>query len=175
MNEQTRYRVTGSLFLLAVAIVCLPMLFDGNGVPAVSLEPLSTTSTLPDVRPLGEVAPRSDFVARVDALRRTVDDEGFHRETHTLFGEPVLGGTVSATDVWAVQVASFAEHDNALGFRTELRDDGYEAFLSTIKNGNSIRYRVAVGPLLDLTEAEMLQQELSGEYEVEARLMAFSN
>ena len=40
---------------------------------------------------------------------------------------------------------------------------------------NAIRYRVAVGPLLDLTDAELLQQELSGQYEVEARLMAFSN
>ena len=175
MNEQTRYRVTGSLFLLAVAIVCLPMLFDGDGLPSVSLEPLSSSLPLPEVQPFSEVAPQSDFVARVDALRRAVDEEGFHRETHTLFGEPVLGGTVSATDVWAVQVASFAERDNALSFRSQLRDDGYEAFLSTIKNGNAIRYRVAVGPLLDLTEAETLQQELSGQYEVEARLMAFSN
>lgn len=175
MNEQTRYRVTGSLFLLAVAIVCLPMLFDGDGLPSVSLEPLSSSLSLPEVQPFSEVTPQSDFVARVDALRRTVDEEGFHRETHTLFGEPVLGGTVSATDVWAVQVASFAEHDNALSFRSQLRDDGYEAFLSTIKNGNAIRYRVAVGPLLDLTEAEILQQQLSGQYEVEARLMAFAN
>ncbi len=175
MNEQTRYRVTGSLFLLAVAVVCLPMLFDGNGLPSVSLEPMSSAVSLPDVRPYREVAPQSDFIARVDALRREVDDDGFHRGSNTLFGEPVLGGVASATDVWAIQVASFAEHDNALSFRSELRDDGYEAFLSTIKNGNAIRYRVAVGPLLDLTEAEMLQQELSGQYEVAARLMAFSH
>ena len=175
MNEQIRYRVTGSLFLLAVAIVGLPMLFDGDGLPSVSLEPMSSTSPLPEVQRLSEVAPRSDFVARVDLLRQSVDEEGFHRETQTLFGEPVLSETVRATDVWAIQVASFANKDKAVTFRTVLRDDGYEAFQSTIKNGNATRYRVAVGPLLDFAEAETLQHELSGQYEVEARLMAFTN
>ncbi|MCZ6856198.1 MAG: SPOR domain-containing protein, partial [Gammaproteobacteria bacterium] len=104
-----------------------------------------------------------------------VVEEGFHRETHTLLGDPVLSENVRSTDVWAIKVASFAHKDKAVSFRTELRDDGYEAFQSTIKNGNITRYRVAVGPLLDFAEAETLQQELSGQYEVEARLMAFTN
>ena len=41
MNEQTRYRVTGAVFLLAVAIILLPMVFDGRGVPVEPLPDLT--------------------------------------------------------------------------------------------------------------------------------------
>ena len=40
MDQQTRYRVTGSLFLVALAIICLPMLFDGEGLVSIELDPL---------------------------------------------------------------------------------------------------------------------------------------
>ena len=83
MNEQTRYRVTGSLFLLAVAVITLPMLFDGDGVPGVDLDPIDSDFTPPKVAKLDDVAPASDFKERVVELREQVDDDGFHRDTQT--------------------------------------------------------------------------------------------
>lgn len=175
MREETRYRVTGSLFLLALAVICLPMLFDGAGLPAETLPPLDFAGTLPEPDIPAAPAPESDFVERVETLREQVDEEGFLEDSGTRFGEPVLTDAAADTDVWAVQVASFAETDNAENFRSRLRGDGYEAFLSTVKTDGQVLSRVAVGPLLDRQEADSLQRELSARYDTQARLMAFSN
>ena len=175
MKEQTRYRVTGSLFLLALAVICLPMLLDGSGLPARELAPVVIEEPMPEITPLPEEPPQTDFIARVDELRKQVDDDGFHRETGTRFGEPVLEPLAQDTSVWAVQVASFAEPDNAQEFRTQLREDGYEAFISTARANGSVRSRVAVGPLLNRQQAQSLQGELSARYRVQAQLMAFAN
>lgn len=175
MKEETRYRVTGSLFLLALAVICLPMLLDGAGLPARELPPLPMAERLPEVRPVAPPAPESDFVARVDKLREQVDDDGFVAQSGTRFGEPVLVPAGARTDTWAVQVASFAAGANAEDFRTRLRADGYEAFISTAKADGKVLSRVAVGPLLDRERAQRLQQELSARYAVQAQLMDFSN
>ena len=175
MDEQTRYRVTGSLFLLALAIICLPMLFDGEGMASIELDPMEPPPPAPRVTPMEQVAPASDFIARVDELRGQVDDDGFLVESGTLFGEPVLSDATDDASAWAVQVASFVKQENARKFRAQLREQGYEAFISTAKTNGSIHYRVAVGPLLNIADADELQVELSQMNEVEARIMAFSN
>ncbi len=190
MKEQTRYRVTGSLFLLALAVICLPMLFDGAGLPARELPDLPeweapAAEQIP-ARPMDESVPgtvpgrsrqipESDVVARVEKLRAQVDEEGFLTQTGTRFGEPVLTAAKRDTEVWAVQVASFRQAGNAEDFRTRLREDGYEAFISTAKADEQVLSRVAVGPLLDRERAERLRGELSARYDVQARLVAFSN
>jgi cell division septation protein DedD len=90
-------------------------------------------------------------------------------------GETVLTVPDAETRIWAVQVASFKDVDRALKLRDELRELGYEAFLSTLKLGDERLNRVAVGPLLSESDAQALQQTLSEELEQQAALMAFSN
>lgn len=195
MKEETRYRVTGSLFLLALAVICLPMLLDGAGVPARELPdvelpaPPAGTTAVPgaaasepaEAPPLPEgpgagasPSARSDLVARIEALREQVDPEGYMPDG-TRFGEPVLSPEQADTEVWAIQVASFARGGNAEGFRDRLRQDGYEAFISTVKADDQVLRRVAVGPMLDRERADSLRGELSTRYDVQARLMQFSN
>ena len=76
--------------------------------------------------------------------------------------------------MWAIQVASFANVDNARVLRDRLRADGYEAFLSSLQTDAGIATRVAVGPVQNRDEAQALKQALSERYRVTARLMAFS-
>lgn len=175
MDEQTRYRVTGSLLLVAVAIIFLPMLFDGEGLASIEIEPMSSPMDPPRVVPMADVAPASDFIARVDDFRHSVDPDGFLVESGTRFGEPVLSEPGTSTSAWAVQLASFADQDNARKLRSRLREDGYEAFISTVRDGAQVRNRVAVGPLLNEIDALELQRELTQVYELDALLMAFSN
>ena len=174
MDEQTRYRVTGSLFLLALAIICLPMLFDGEGIPSVELEALPPPAPAPEVEPLEGIAPASDYVERIQELREQVDESGFDVETGTRFGEPVLSDPEPATAAWAVQVASFADQENARNFRAQLREQGFEAFISTTNTNDELRHRVAVGPVLNESDAQALRAQLSELLDLEARLMAFS-
>jgi len=178
LKEDTRYRVTGSLFLLALAVIFLPMLFDGAGLPKVELEPVEPVPVrdieVPATPVEAPVAAVPDLVPQVEALSNAIDAEGFDADTGTRLGEPILSDAEATTAAWAVQVASFADVENARVFRARLREDGYEAFLSTLRSGDELRTRVAVGPLLSRDEATRLQTELSSRYRVTARLMAFS-
>ncbi len=176
MSEQSRYRITGSLFLLALAVIFLPMLFDGDGVPNVTVEPLETNFVPEAVQRFDDAVPASDFAREVAELRREVDEQGYHRETGTRIGEPVLGAATDGTEAWAVQLASFTESDRAVQLRERLRADGFEAFLSSYRPpGGEALTRVAVGPYLDLARAETLQRELSERYSVEAVIKSFGS
>ncbi len=175
MDELMRYRVTGALFLFALAVIVLPMIFDGDGIPKVQVDPIDQALEIPVVPKLADVAPPSDYAEKAQTLRDRVDSEGYDTRHGTRFGEPVLTLPVEDTNVWAVQSGSFADRDNAAQFRDTLRQSGYEAFLSTVKTEQGLRHRVAVGPLLDAEEAEMLRKQISEQYATEAQLMAFSS
>jgi len=177
MDEQTRYRVTGSLFLLAVVVILFPMLFDGAGLETVHIEPLDVPKTSPDVARRSEKAPESDLIARAAALSEEMDDEGFQNDAAgTRIGEPVLTEADEDTRVWAVQVASFGEEENALKLRDELRNLEFEAFISTVRQNDAVLRRVAVGPLLDRNAADGLRDELSDVLALEdVRVVAFAN
>ena len=176
MQERTRYRVTGTLFLLALAAIFAPMLFDGEGAESLVLPDVPIregTQPTRDTRPgFDEVVPQTDVVARVQEFRAEIDDEGFDTAHGTRFGEPILTPLTDDSDVYAVQVASFGELSNAEAFREALRGAGFEAFVSTGKlAAGSLVYRVAVGPLLSRTDAATMQMSISEQFDVEARIM----
>lgn len=176
MDEQTRYRVTGSLFLLAVAVIVFPMLFDGAGLETVQIERLDVPKTVPDVARREDIAPASDLIPRATELAAEVDDEGFQPGAEgTRIGQPVLSEADESTQVWAVQVASFENEENALNLRDRLRAEDFEAFISTARQNDLTHSRVAVGPLLDRSEADALRDRLSASLSLEARVVAFSN
>jgi len=175
MDEQSRYRATGSLFLLAVAVICLPMLLDGEGMAPLAIAPLSVPQVLPEVAALDEVAPTSDLPSRVSELKAQVDDTGFYTDSGARAGEPVLTVPDSETRIWAVQVASFKDAESAVKLREQLRLEGYEAFLSTLRRDDEVLHRVAVGPLLSETDAQQMRDALTLIVEQPARLMAFTN
>ena len=182
MNERTRYRVTGSLFLIAVAVIGLPMIFDGAGTEVSSPPPIPAVSIsrgTPAAQALAEfddVVPVSDVVERVETLRAEVDEDGFDTTHETRFGEPILTQPDEQTRVWAIQAASFANKDNALAFQQRLRDAGYEAFTSSIRGARSGEelVRVAVGPLLNANEAQTIQAQIENRFNLEAALVEMS-
>ncbi len=173
MKERTRYRVSGAVFLIALAVIFLPMLFDGAGVPDEAIPPMPTPSAETVRTPAyDEIVPATDVVARVQALAAEVDEDGFEAQTQTRFGEPVLSAPESDTSVWAVQAGSFAQEDNARQFRQALREAGYEAFISARKDAGRVIYRVAVGPLLVRTDADDMAAAIASAFDVEPRVQA---
>ncbi len=175
MNERTRYRVTGSAFLIALAVIFLPMLFDGAGAPMheIPVQP-QYTEPPPALPSFEDVVPTTDVVTRVESLREEVDDDGYSTDTDTRFGEPVLKRPGASTTVWAVQAASFANLENARAFREDLREAGFEAFISTVKDTSSNSgemHRVAVGPLLSNVDAAEIQAAVGDKFNVDPTLM----
>ncbi len=172
MQERTRYRVTGSLFLLALAVIFLPMLFDGAGQPAPVAPPASTSEPVPELPEFEDIVPTSDVVERTSALAAEVDEEGFSTETGTRIGEPVLETPGADATVWAVQAAAFASVDNARSFRERLREGGYEAYVSSVRtDDDEIMHRVAVGPYLSVADANAAQDAIASAYAVNPRVV----
>ena len=179
LTEQTRHRITGAVFVVAVAAIVLPMLFDEEPPPLDQPYPAAPqdlavqpdTSAPPDMTELATAAERL-----VDA----VDADGFATDTGTRLGEPVLlpeqpaQGSASAPDAtslepaWAVQVGSFSEPANAEAQRERLRADGYAALISTVRSGSGESTRVAVGPIISRDDAAKLEQELERRYKLDA-------
>lgn len=160
MNEVTRYRVIGSLFLLAVAAIFFPMIFDS---PDPSLREITSgtserdpeanaeqtaSSKIADPRDdveemitemqqqqaaLDQAFDDSDMRSQVQKMRDQVDTDGYWADNGTRFGEPILAPIRADTTVFAVQLATFDEQSNARNLRQQVRQDGDEAFISQYK------------------------------------------
>ncbi|MCP5093802.1 MAG: hypothetical protein GY949_23105 [Gammaproteobacteria bacterium] len=69
--------------------------------------------------------------------------------------------TVSTTGMWAVQLGSFSNKENAEKLAADLRKQGYAAFLSQLATGTGPLHRVRIGPQKDRESAEAMANRLS--------------
>jgi DedD protein len=195
MTERTRYRVTGSVFLVAVAFIVLPMIFDGSGLPPVEVPSIDPRESALEARrmPREQAVVAPAVLSEAAALRESVDDDGY-MDGAARIGEPVLQaergrpqqaaaavveeGAIAEErshdeSAWAVQLASFSDRANAVALRDRLRADGYEAMLSNTRHGSVTSTRVAIGPILSRDAAVQLQHELSQRYQLAPIVVAF--
>ena len=111
-SEANRNRVVGSIFLISLAVIVLPMIFDGDGLARPDLPPMSADFEAPAEREITPPPPIPEIVEeQIAKLDEEVDEEGFDRSNGTLVGEPVLSEPNAQSDVYAVQVASFAAQE----------------------------------------------------------------
>ena len=131
MEVRTRDRIVGGLFLGALAVIFVPMLFDEPKGPALEIEPMAELdiARVPDI-PLPNA---STAEAKRDELRELVDEEGFLVESGTRVGDVTLDETAEEADFWAVQLGSFREKRRADSLRTRLQADGQKTWISEAK------------------------------------------
>ncbi len=63
------------------------------------------------------------------------------------------GANTDPLNAWVVQAGSFRERENALAVRDRLRRAGFPSFVTETKVG-ALTYRVQVGPMINLQQAE---------------------
>ena len=99
LTDQTRYRITGTIFIVAVLAIVVPLLFDGAGVEPVHMPPMPPVDV--EVTPSSEPTPDITPLLRTrDELASELDEDGFDRQTGTRLGdvrllpeqEPSAGG-----------------------------------------------------------------------------------
>ncbi|MBV1905778.1 MAG: SPOR domain-containing protein [Pseudomonadales bacterium] len=183
MNEQTRYRITGSLFVAALAIIFLPMLFDGAGVNELHLsaiEPLSTSRAGAIPRQYtSEPSSNSSSIMDSSVLERSkvLDRKITQMQKKARLGETAFvqasEAQISNKLVWGVQLGSFNSEENAQTLQKKLEKDGYHAVLSRAKKNGATITRVAVGPMIREADAHSLRDKLSSSYKVEALVVNF--
>ena len=76
---------------------------------------------------------------------------------------PQAEPAASSTGMWAVQLGSFSNEQNAERLAGELRASGYAAFLSQLRTANGPLHRVRVGPQKDRESAETVAARLGGD------------
>ena len=173
MEQKTRYRLTGSLFLLSAGYILITLLMGDPVTESADIPELEVdVEQIPDLPSFNEMAPKSDVVEVIEDIKNAVDQDGFSKKNGTLFGQPVLLPLSSTTKVFSVQAGSFKVVKNAIGLRDNLRSAGYEAFISSSKDqeGNII-HRVAVGPLLDKRDAEQMSLSIDSEFSLKTQIM----
>ncbi|MGI9261448.1 MAG: SPOR domain-containing protein, partial [Woeseiaceae bacterium] len=76
--------------------------------------------------------------------------------------EPTVpSAATSVTGMWAVQLGSFSNQQNAEKLAASLRDQGYAAFLSQLERGGTALHRVRIGPQKDRAGAEQIAAQLA--------------
>ncbi len=66
----------------------------------------------------------------------------------------------SSTGMWAVQLGSFGNAENAERLAADLRSEGHAAFLSQVSTSAGQRHRVRIGPQKDRASAEAVASKL---------------
>jgi DedD protein len=67
----------------------------------------------------------------------------------------------SSTGMWAVQLGSLSNKENAERLASDLRKQGYAAFLSKLETGSGTLHRVRIGPQENRAAAEAIAARLA--------------
>lgn len=187
MERALKERIIGAVVLVVFVVLVVPIFLDGppNEDEIVSERVLlpgqegQDTSTvilnrqrsepIPVVsRPQEEPRPRPASVVEVveeQALARpvVVEEKSVVEETPQEPSreriEPPAPAS-STTGMWAVQLGSFSNKQNAEKLAADLRKQGYAAFLSQLQAGSGQLHRVRIGPQKDRQSAEAMAARL---------------
>ena len=186
MEQALKERIIGAAVLVLIVVLVVPVFLDG---PPDSAEIVServllpgqegqSTQTIVLDRDRSEPVPSASSQTRKatpktakPAAQPTQDPpkpepKTEPKETKT---EPVSDDgkapqiatpPVSSTGMWAVQLGSFSNKDNAERLAAELRKQGYAAFLSQLASDGGQLHRVRIGPQKDRDGAESMAARL---------------
>ena len=178
MDRALKERVIGAIVLVGVAVLVVPVFLDG---PPGDAEIVSKAVALPGQSQqqsmMQTVVLNRDRKEPVPASRPPPVEKqsvSVQSEPPKVAPEPkpeIQAGSQntdnktgavleSTTGMWAVQLGSFSNQQNAERLAAELREQGYAAFLSKLDTGSGELHRVRVGPQKDRDAAEAVAARL---------------
>lgn len=172
MQERTRNRIIGFVFLGALALLTIPMLFDKADIDQVVIAPLEREPLESTFRP----APLPDIEPVLNAreeIANKIDKDGFLIDSGSRVGEPVLSEDDETANLWAIQLGSFRSEKNAVSLRNQMLDEEYKAWLSHVKVNGVITIRVVIGPITVKESAVSLRDELSAKYGLQPIVVSY--
>lgn len=194
MNDQLKQRLVGAIVLVALAVIFVPMLLQGNkrsGIPMFGSNvpakpavkageidiPLQVPPPAPEAPATVVEQPVKPASATAAKTHQPVPAPAPHTPPPTAAAtaavkaptKPVTAPAKPAAppaEAWAVQVGSFGESRNALKMRDSLRAKGYPAYVERVQVDGGASYRVRVGPMLVRSDADALQGKLAAKLHV---------
>ena len=186
MERALKERIIGAVVLVIFAVLVVPIFLDGppadgevvtervllpgqedQKTQTVVLErdredPVPTAAT-PNAEKQERVVEEPVRAEPQPAVARQVEPEEAPAQSEP---EPepepaVTPAATSTTGMWAVQLGSFSNKDNAEKLAADLRKQGYAAFLSQLSTEKGLLHRVRIGPQKDRASAEAMAGRLA--------------
>ncbi len=185
MNQGTKQRIVGTIVLLALALIFLPILFDGEGSyqpeiasripdpPAIAVMPEPTQSRpvivadTPEITDIEEPEIDPDITAPAPGNAAVEESRpDFVREVPQLDEQGLPQG-------WVVRLGSFAESGNAVNLVQRLQAAGYKAYTRDLDSGQGELTAVYVGPWLDRNRVDDYRQQLQEEFQLSGMVVRY--
>ena len=189
MERALKERIIGAAVLVIFAVLVVPIFLDGppgdgevvsERVLLPGQEDQKTQTVVLD-RDREEPVPAAATPApekEEPVVEESVDEEPVREEPRpavvqqaepetapaTPEPEPEPAATPAATSttgMWAVQLGSFSNKENAEKLAADLRKQGYAAFLSQLTTEKGLLHRVRIGPQKDRASAEAMAGRLA--------------
>jgi DedD protein len=184
MDRALKERIIGAAVLVVFVVLVVPVFLDG---PPQSDEIVSERVPLPGQAAEGETrtvvldrdrdepvpvpAPAAEPVAEQEKPAEPKPEPKAEPETRREpepkpepvkpAAQPPASASGSATGMWAVQLGSFGNQENAERLAADLRKQGFAAFLSQLSTDSGQLHRVRIGPQKDRESAEAMAARLA--------------
>ena len=188
MERALKERIIGAVVLVVFVVLVVPIFLDGppdNGevvtervllpgqdgaktqtvvldrdrtepVPMASSGDATAQPAAAEPDPKPEPEAETPVIAKQDPVRRPEKTRP-QPEAEKPAEKPAVSST---TGMWAVQLGSFSNKDNAEKLAADLRKQGYAAFLSQLETDSGTLHRVRIGPQKDRESAEAMAARL---------------
>jgi len=132
------------------------------GTPAGETPQPMPEKRAPETQPTPKAAPppAEEPVVETVASDEPVKDEPVEDEPVPVPVKSSSPAVASTTGMWAVQLGSFSNKENAEKLAADLRKQGYAAFLSQLQTDTGQLHRVRIGPQKDRESAEAMAGRL---------------
>lgn len=203
MNQGTKQRIVGTVVLLALALIFLPIVFDGEGsyqTPLASRIPEPPMITLlPEPAPnrpvilnnsepvspatsaaVAETAPAPAPEAQItptpdaDSGATAVDQAVAIVESEAVFTREVPSLDANGLPQgWSVRLGSFSEAANASALMTRLQAAGYRAYTRRLGSAGAELTAVYVGPWIERERVEDYKKQLQDEFQLSGLVVRY--
>lgn len=158
MEKTLQQRLVGAVVLVALGVILVPALLDGSGFKSrhdrnieIPVKPLLPPLKEVKVEPVAIATPVDIRKKRVEQKKKDVPPE------------PIQS--------WTLQVGTFSQEKNALGFRDTLRKEGYLAYSETSQSDGKKSYRVRIGPELEKARLEKIKVKLKADKKIDGFIL----
>lgn len=191
MNQSTKQRVVGTVVLLALALIFLPLVLDGDGnyQPAITsrIPETPVIDFMPEPAPERPIIDADRFQSQAQASsgvravpiaepadedQDILEPEPSSSELELVDSEPSLD-QLSLPEGWSVRLGIFSNRANAANLTERLLDAGYRAYSREIPGAQGVVTGVFVGPHVDRAEANLLKDRLQDEFQLAGLVVRF--
>ena len=196
MDFLLKQRLVGAIVLVALGVIFIPMLLEGDRTLVPEME------ALPDLLEPHSSQPLNDFPA-ADAIPEAPPTEVISTDVppaETAPAEPPPPPPPAAPKEspapapdpapvepaapekpahksplgnWVVQMGSFSSEKNAVALRDKLRKAGFTTQVEKVRVDSKTHFRVRVGPFIERADADQTRERLNDKFELKGRVLSY--